>query len=483
MHKRILSTDSLKKNRLAFCAALGVMLSGSAVCSAAVVTWVPTGAGSWNVPANWSTSSLPGPSDTATFPNTLVGTGNAVTLDANQTVYAVNVAAGTGGKGIDIQAGSPASTLTVLSTDSSTDGSTTFYAIAATSGLTVIDAPVQLGNGSSGSFTATLFNSTNTSNSFVINGNISASAGQTWGVNIAGSGAANAIVQFNTNPKTYNGDTTVLSGGFLRVGVTDALPFGAGAGNLNINSGGTFNINNVNTDVNGLNGAGAITKAGSNTRTLTIGNNNASGSYSGSISLTGGSSGLTKTGTGTETLSGASQSIAGALTINGGTFLENGTITAASTSVAASGMLGGSGTMTGLVTVNGTIAPGSAASTIGTLTLNSGLTLGSAGGIYSDDINSAGASDLLAITGNLTINSADSLMVNVLDSASGGNYTIATYTGTLTGTFGTVNLPAGYSINYGTGSNSAITLNVPEPASAAILVLGLTVVSRRRRGK
>ena len=73
---------------------------------------------------------------------------------------------------------------------------------SATSGLLVVDAPVQLGNGSSGSFVATFNDTTSTSNSFIVNGGISASPGQTWGVNIAGGGASNQIIIFGTNAKT-----------------------------------------------------------------------------------------------------------------------------------------------------------------------------------------------------------------------------------------------------------------------------------------
>jgi len=99
------------------------------------------------------------------------------------------------------------------------------------------------------------------------------------------------------------------------------------------------------------------------------------------------------------------------------------------------------------------------------------------------DANSS-ASDTLAIDGNLDLSTAfDQLTLTILNgSTPSGIYTIATYSGTLTGTFDTVNLPSGYSLDYGSGSNSSITLtNVPEPASWSVLMSGLAGVAGLRR--
>jgi fibronectin-binding autotransporter adhesin len=188
------------------------------------------------------------------------------------------------------------------------------------------------------------------------------------------------------------------------------------------------------------------------------------------ITLTGGSLTLTNTG----------NTYTGATNVNGGTLIDNGAITASPVTVGASGTLAGSGSLGGLATVNGTIAPGDNTG-IDTLTLTDGLTLGAASGTYDEDIDAAGLSDLLAVTGNITLGAADTLNVNVLDSISGQNYTIATYTGTLSGTFATTDLPPGYSVNYGTGSDSSITIVVPEPASLSILGIGGLALIRRRR--
>ena len=102
---------------------------------------------------------------------------------------------------------------------------------------------------------------------------------------------------------------------------------------------------------------------------------------------------------------------------------------------------------------------------------------------YDCDLQNAGsASDSLNVAGNLSLGSGTALNLNVIDSTSGSTYTIATYVGTLTGTFAAVNLPAGYSVNYGTGDDSEITLVVPEPTTSGILggVCSLLAVRRRK---
>jgi hypothetical protein len=202
--------------------------------------------------------------------------------------------------------------------------------------------------------------------------------------------------------------------------------------------------------------------------------------------ITGAAGGLTLTSasTGILTLTNAGDTYGGATTINGGTLLDNGDITASSVSVGASGTLGGNGTIGVAAQDGGTLAPGATSGTIGTLNFLGGLTMTGNSAAYDADVDNAGSSDLLAVTGNLDLGTGSTLNVNVLDSTSGLPYTIATYSGTLAGTFASLNLPAGYSVDYGTGSNSEITLIVPEPGSVAMLcVVGIGLMHRRRRAR
>jgi hypothetical protein len=64
------------------------------------------------------------------------------------------------------------------------------------------------------------------------------------------------------------------------------------------------------------------------------------------------------------------------------------------------------------------------------------------------------AADKLMVGGNLDLSAAGFL--DVTGTGSGSSWVIATYGGTLTGTFN--NITPGFTVDYGTGSNSPITL-------------------------
>jgi hypothetical protein len=233
--------------------------------------------------------------------------------------------------------------------------------------------------------------------------------------------------------------------------------------------------------------------------TLTVGTTNANSAYTGSIQGPGGS--LTKVGTGTLTIGGSTANYTGSgysgtTTVSGGTLLVNNTVlgttgTGDSTVVVQnSATLGGIGRLVpnnaqgtgGNLTVQtgGTISPGSPPSSIGTLTIGSptAQTAVTLAGTYAADIGTGTSSDLLAITGTLNLGAASTLTIS--GTASGGMYTLATYT-TLSGTFATVNnLPPNYALMYGT---TALQL-VPVPEPTLILAMcgaAAGVVAWRRR--
>lgn len=137
-------------------------------------------------------------------------------------------------------------------------------------------------------------------------------------------------------PKTYSGDTLVNAGSLFLV-TAGALPTGAGKGDLVVAAGATVDLFGNSHTINGLDGAGTITTTQNTVRTLTVGNADASGTFTGS--LTQGASqtlALSKIGSGTQRLGGASS-------FTGGTGLRGGSIVAA-----ASGALG-----SGVVTLSG----------------------------------------------------------------------------------------------------------------------------------
>ncbi len=116
---------------------------------------------------------------------------------------------------------------------------------------------------------------------------------------------------------TYTGDTTISSG-HLQLGGDNVLPYGSGTGNVNLTgSSSVLEMNNYNLNINGLSGTdGIIQNSGGSIKTLTFGNNDASGyTYAGSITS---NVALAKVGTGTQTISGTNTYV-GDTTINNGT--------------------------------------------------------------------------------------------------------------------------------------------------------------------
>lgn len=288
----------------------------------------------------------------------------------------------------------------------------------------------------------------------------------------------------------------VLDGGVLQLHTSATGPattnrlFTVGTG------GGTIDNNNA-TAANAMSftGWGDIALSGTNTpRTLTLkGANTGSNLLVPSLGDNGtGATSLTKEGAGTWILAG-NNSYSGATTVSAGTLVVNAIQSGAGNySVAGNATLGGEGVITlaasRFISASGTsgnlanIAPG-AASAIGVLTVDGGT--GVALGNFSNflvDVG-AGASDQLRVQNTLNLSSAsDALTIN---GAADGvtNYVIATY-GSLTGTFGVVNnLPPGYTLEYGTGTDSQITLAVvPEPGTIGVMALGaLAGLARRRR--
>ena len=143
------------------------------------------------------------------------------------------------------------------------------------------------------------------------------------------------------------------------------------------------------------------------------------------------------------------------VTINGGgTVLFTGTNTYTGTTTVESGSaLGGTGTLAGPLNMAGTITPG--ISGPGKLSSKSIVLTGT----YACQVDVA-TSDSLSITGDLALTGA-TLACSTTGAPAAASYVLATYTGTLTGTFGTqTGVPAGYSVQYDT-ANKQIKLVKP----------------------
>ncbi len=230
---------------------------------------------------------------------------------------------------------------------------------------------------------------------------------------------------------------------------------------------------------------GAVTLNGNHTVTVA---NNGTGSGTVSFGAVGGVGSLTKVGAGTLNLT-AGGTYDGGTTVNAGTLLvtnTTGSATGTGTVLVANGAtLGGTGTASGAVMIaqGGSVTPGLS---IGTLTTGN-LTLN---GRYAAEVSTApDASDRIAVNGNLTLGSTSVLDLPVTNTyapvSAAAIYTLMTYNGSLSGQFATtLNMPAGYLIQYGTLINGAITLSpVPEPAHILLIAAGAGGLLRWRRGK
>ncbi len=264
-----------------------------------------------------------------------------------------------------------------------------------------------------------------------------------------------------SNPNNnYHGNTSLVSPGtgtntIVHLGASNVIPDGVGFGNLVFGSSSAtdaspllLDMNGFNETVNGLSSVSNVTGAMSiendaisTTSTLTIGNNDQSGTFAGILNDnngTGGTLALTKIGNGVETLSAGSHNYTGQTNINGGTLAINGNLNTASavfvnTSTASAGTLAGTGSM-GSVTLAAAVSghkavinPGSAgAGTSGTLTMQN-LTVGTGSDLQFD---LGGTSDQINVGGG-TVAFGGATTITPSVSAT-GTYTVLT-AGTITG--------------------------------------------------
>ncbi len=149
-----------------------------------------------------------------------------------------------------------------------------------------------------------------------------------------------------------------------------------------------------------------------------------------------------KQGTGTLILTGTNNAT-GPTTVSAGTMQVDGSFAAstAAVTVEAAGTLSGGGMIARPVNVAGTLSPGASTGTLAT-----GDT--TIGGTYAVEVDGTN-SDVLAVTGDLDLTGA-ALDVTLLGGGfTAESYVIATYTGTLSGSFASVT--PGFTVSYGGG--------------------------------
>lgn len=273
-------------------------------------------------------------------------------------------------------------------------------------------------------------------------------------------GSGTATLNFNHNESNYFFTDDSTSGGdTIRItGTTDVNFVGSGTtyisgnntytGSTNISSGKlvVYNGGTLGNDSAVTVGTGAMLEAlsdltigslagdgtvdvdtGSGGFTLTVGGDNSSTVFSGTIIDF---SYLTKTGTGTLTLTG-NNPYYGATIVNDGLLVVNGSIANSGITVNAGGSLGGSGTL-GSITINGgSLAPGNS---IGTMNVSGSIDF-SGGGVYEVEVDAAGNSDLIIATAMATLTNGTVLVLpEVGDYSLSTDYTILSAAGGLGGT-------------------------------------------------
>jgi len=287
---------------------------------------------------------------------------------------------------------------------------------------------------------------------------------------ISGSGIltlnATSVFDLEGNLSGFSGTFSLTGTGSFRLFTTtfngsSSATFDLGNRSLTARQGGAYQLGAL------AGGAGSYLGMASNNNssscTYTIGGNHADSTFAGVIAN--GSSTkpvhIVKTGNGNLVLTGAN-TYTGSTTVSSGRLTVNGSLAATATTVAATGALAGNGSIGGNLTCHGAVVPG------GTLTLAGGLAL-SATSVLDFELGSA--SDLLAVTGNLTLDGT----VNVTAAAGfgAGTYTLATYTGSLANnTLQVGNVPAGFNASIHTGVAGQVRLVVSALNSAPTITSG-----------
>jgi autotransporter-associated beta strand protein len=186
-----------------------------------------------------------------------------------------------------------------------------------------------------------------------------------------------------------------LNGAVTNAGTLNITGQTSGSAAVTQSAGGSFNLLPfANATIGSLGGTGAVQIG---TGTLTIGSNNSSTSYAGTIS---GAGSLVKTGTGTLTLSGAIGH-GGLTTVNGGSLVLAAGATLAG-AVQNNALMSNAGTIAGLVTNNTLLTSTGALN--GGLT-NAGFGIANLSGIWNGTVTNAGTVRLLGFTsGNVSFN-------------------------------------------------------------------------------
>ena len=432
-------------------------------------TWLTPADGSWLTGTNWSNAFVPNGADIPVDFSTL-----DLTADATVSLGAASITVGTMQFGDTTPShnwiiGSDGTLTLATSTGTPTievvNRTATIHApVGGTQGL-VKTGPGTLALTAANTYSGTTAINQGTliiGNSYTSN-NYQIASGAVLEMNVASGSADLAGAAFTgagTLRKTgsgqlwwYAGATEVslaagslvdVQGGIVVAGDDGNDNWTANLSDLNVAAGAVFNGRDAEVHVNSLTGGGQIQGGYTSFPNAKIicGVANGSGTFSGSITNANAPCPFTKTGTGTQKLTGTCTHT-GPTKVEAGTLIVNGSLATGTAVTVTGGTLGGTGTLGGSVAINAgtTIAPGDG----GIGTLHTGAT--TLAGTYACDISDA-AADALAVTGNLNLTGST---LTVTGTTTASSLVIATYTGTLSGTFtASPALPTGYILDYST---------------------------------
>ena len=253
-------------------------------------------------------------------------------------------------------------------------------------------------------------------------GSFTCASGETW-------------IGEDSGPGVWN-----ISGGVATLGFVQLARNSSATGTLNLN-GGTFAANEITT---GSAGTSTLNFNGGTLGAVNGANPNFLHGLTTASVLSGGA--IIDSGTNVINVSQAllDGTGGGGLTKNGtGTLRLNGINTYTGTTVVNAGTLGGTGTIAGPVAVGGsaTLAPGAS---IGTLTVNSSVTLGGTTLMEISKDGGVPASDLLTVSGNLAYSGALTVVITGTNRLAFNDTFNLFDWGTRSGSFSSLNLPAGY---------------------------------------
>jgi hypothetical protein len=217
----------------------------------------------------------------------------------------------------------------------------------------------------------------------------------------------------------------------------------------------TLTANGISTITGGdINGTGTSDIFNLNSATVTVGSGNKVSGFE-NINVTG-----------TSIFNGNLDSSGKVITLgNNATFRLNGTFSNSSFTVDNNSVFAGNNTVTGDVNISngGTIAPGNS---IGTINVIGNLTFAS-GSIFALEV-AGPLTDVVNVTGNVDINNGAILNVLPIGSQYSGSSPFLTATGTLNGTWGTVNY---------NGQATSVLYDTTSATKTATLVLSMVTVN------